>query len=750
MNKEAFLGRDVANKYHIDAFLGAGSFANTYLASDVELHNTPVAIKIYNKNATPQEIDEFKKEARLLTHTHHPHVIEFLDFNVEYLRYQGEDNKVMQSVHPFIVMEYANGGSLNGYQKSLAPLAPNEAVSLVTQAAMGISHVHSRGIIHRDIKPDNLLLNNNNVLLSDFGIAYIQNSSVLQQAIGTPAFMAPEQSYGNATTQSDQYSLGVVAYKLVTGKVPFNGNRMAILLAHQTQLPPEFSKMLPNGSKDMNETLRFLEEEIMKTLAKNPHERHPSVAAFGDSLERAYQRGMEEDGKQKRSFSGTTEQIVILGKDTDVEGVHEAPTDPFIVEESDLLTTIQLLLNSKDRYMERESGEKLRIDDSAVNYLVYSIYRFLSSPPYIADSALDILDSAATIAKMDEAERLTEAHVIKAIAQKYNIPESLLTIEGRDAKIRELKRLLTSTIIGQDAAVSEISRQFDLIAADLQDKQKPLFSALLIGPTGVGKTETTRIISNSFVENERNIIKVDMSRYNLSNSDVELFGTTGQNGLLINRVSSNPYSVIILENIENAHTDVLKKFLPILEEGMLFDVTGNSVNFRNTIILATSNLGAREAFEVAKAQGVLPNGDTKKWDEITKPIYEQALKMHAGFPPELLNRLSNVITYKPLLESAMGELVHRSVNAQASVLNEEYGVSLSMTPEVQDLLEKRGYSAEYGARYLQKTVEDALMANIASWLMDHDDEIQKGDILLVTSLPSENSEFAVEIKSGGE
>ncbi len=266
------IGQQIGN-YRLDRLLGHGGFADVYHGTHVYL-NTQAAIKLLHTQLDEEGIEAFRNESLTIAHLIHPHIVRVLDFDVE-------DNK------PFLVMDYAPNGSLRDRHPKGVPLPSATVVSYVKQVASALQYAHDQKLIHRDVKPGNMLLSHNNeVLLSDFGIALAAQSSRNQQTedvvIGTMSYMAPEQIQGKARPASDQYALAAVAYEWLSGAKLFRGSYIELVTQHLSAPPPAFVEHgvhIPVA----------VEQVIRRALSKDYHQRFPRVQDFAQALELAYQ-----------------------------------------------------------------------------------------------------------------------------------------------------------------------------------------------------------------------------------------------------------------------------------------------------------------------------------------------------------------------------------------------------------------------------------------------------------------------------
>lgn len=316
---------------------------------------------------------------------------------------------------------------------------------------------------------------------------------------------------------------------------------------------------------------------------------------------------------------------------------------------------------------------------------------------------------------------VTPEVVAQTVSQWTGIPVDKLS-ESESEKLLNLEKTLSESVVGQDEAVRAVSTAIRRARAGLKDPKRPIGSFIFVGSTGVGKTELCKSLARHVFGDEKDIITIDMSEYSEPNSVSKLIGAPPgfvgfeESGQLTEKVRRKPYSIVLFDEIEKAHKDIFNVFLQILDEGRLTDNRGRVVDFKNTIIIMTSNVGA----------DLIQNFSVPLSYEQMRQTFMIALKQ--TFRPEFLNRVDDIIVFHPLSFEATRKIAEIFVNNLAQRLKEN-GLTLEFTPSAIDLLAQQGYSAEYGARPLkrviQRTVEDKLSEALLAG------RISKGDCIRI-------------------
>lgn len=389
---------------------------------------------------------------------------------------------------------------------------------------------------------------------------------------------------------------------------------------------------------------------------------------------------------------------------------------PVFVDQPKDPEAIEILKGLKRQFT---SHHDIEVSDELLGLMVRLTNRYLPNLQQ-PDKAISILDAACARAKMAGSTELDRATLVQTIAAEAKIDPEFLEEDDSERFLR-LPDDLPILVLGQDYATRKVAEALIVAKADLQDPRKPLGSFLFLGPTGVGKTETGRALARLLHGTEEVLIRIDMSDFQEKHEVSKLVGAPpgyvgyGEEGRLTGAVRRKPYSIVMLDEIEKAHPEVLKRFLPVLEEGEILDGRNQRVSFRNTVMLMSSNLGVREATAKARAEGLDPHFDPVAWRQATQSVYEQILKSY--LPPELINRLDGWFIYNSLPRPIIEQLVMREVSVLSSRIKDKYGLTLAITDDLRAELADVGYNPEYGARELKRAVKEHLVTPLSGWLL---------------------------------
>ena len=302
--------------------------------------------------------------------------------------------------------------------------------------------------------------------------------------------------------------------------------------------------------------------------------------------------------------------------------------------------------------------------------------------------------------------------------------------EQESEKLLHLEDNLHKRIIGQDEAVSAVSRAIRRARAGLNEANKPIGSFIFVGPTGVGKTDLAKALAEAMFGDEKLMIRLDMSEFMEKHTVSKLIGAPpgyvgyddNNGGQLTERVRRKPYSVVLFDEIEKAHPDVFNILLQILDDGRLTDSKGRVVNFKNTIIIMTSNVGAGQIKKMSGLGFANPDADDG-YDDMKENIMEA---LRQSFKPEFLNRLDDIIIFRKLTKEEAGKICYKIIDGLRARLKDR-NISIELTPAAMDKLIDEGYSDEYGARPLkrvvQKRIEDRLSDEILAGRILHGEKV---------------------------
>jgi ATP-dependent Clp protease ATP-binding subunit ClpC len=308
--------------------------------------------------------------------------------------------------------------------------------------------------------------------------------------------------------------------------------------------------------------------------------------------------------------------------------------------------------------------------------------------------------------------------VAEVIAQMTGIPVNRVAAKEGE-KLLKMEEELTKHVIGQEDAVKKLVKAIQRTRVGLKDPQKPIGSFIFLGPTGVGKTEMAKVLATYLFDKEDALVRIDMSEYMEKFSVSRLVGAPPgyvgyeEGGQLTEKVRRKPYSVILLDEIEKAHPDVFNLLLQVLDDGILTDGLGRRVDFRNTIIIMTSNIGARDLKDFGSGIGFSTKSKSDNLDEQARSTIQNALKK--AFAPEFINRLDDIIIFNSLERADLHKIIDLMlIKLKARLVNLGYEVNL--TEKAKDFIADKGYDPQYGARPLnraiQKYLEDLLAEEI--------------------------------------
>jgi ATP-dependent Clp protease ATP-binding subunit ClpC len=338
-----------------------------------------------------------------------------------------------------------------------------------------------------------------------------------------------------------------------------------------------------------------------------------------------------------------------------------------------------------------------------------------------------------------------ESDIAEVIHMMTGIPVQRM-VQAETEKLRKMGDDLKGAVVGQQDAITKVVKAIQRNRVGLKDPKKPIGTFIFLGPTGVGKTELARSLARHMFDSEDALIRIDMSEYMEKFTVSRLIGAPPgyvgyeEGGQLTERVRRKPYSVILLDEIEKAHPDIYNILLQVLDEGMLTDGLGRKVDFKNTMIIMTSNIGARQLKDFGEGVGFATANRIENSEENNKAVIEKALKR--TFSPEFLNRIDDVVIFNSLTKEDIFEIIDilmKSVLVRLKAL----GFTMELTPEAKSFVADKGYDSQFGARPLHRAIQKYLEDPLAEQILNM--EIKDGDVL-VASLDEENQKVIFTTK----
>ncbi len=344
---------------------------------------------------------------------------------------------------------------------------------------------------------------------------------------------------------------------------------------------------------------------------------------------------------------------------------------------------------------------------------------------------------------------ITEEDIAEVINSMTGIPVRKM-VEAETEKLRKMSEDMKGMVVGQDEAISKVVKAIQRNRVGLKDPRKPIGTFIFLGPTGVGKTEMARSLARYLFDAEDALIRIDMSEYMEKFTVSRLIGAPPgyvgyeEGGQLTEKVRRKPYSVILLDEIEKAHPDIYNILLQVLDDGQLTDGLGRKVDFKNTIIIMTSNIGVRQLKDFGSGVGFATSSKVESQDEENKAVIEKALKR--TFSPEFLNRIDDVVIFNSLSRDNIFSIIDISMKGVLKRI-ENLGYGLELTEDAKNFLADKGYDQQFGARPLHRAIQKYLEDPLAEEILNMN--VRPGDILLV-ELDKEQDKLFFTVKKTEE
>ena len=341
-------------------------------------------------------------------------------------------------------------------------------------------------------------------------------------------------------------------------------------------------------------------------------------------------------------------------------------------------------------------------------------------------------------------EVVTEDNVAEVVAMMTGVPVQRIA-QNEGSKLIKMAEVLEGKVIGQEEAVKKVVKAIQRNRAGLKDPNKPIGSFIFLGPTGVGKTQLAKILSKYLFDNDDALIRIDMSEYMEKFAVSRLIGAPPgyvgyeEGGQLTEKVRRRPYSVILLDEIEKAHPDVFNLLLQALDDGQMTDSLGRKIDFKNTIIIMTSNIGARQLKDFGQGVGFSTAAKQETAGGHSKGVIESALKK--AFAPEFLNRIDDVVIFNSLTRDDIHKIIDIELDSLYGRIK-GLGYSIKISEEAKDFISDKGYDIEFGARPLKRAIQKYLEDPLAEEIIKS--PLTEGDIIEV-NFDKEKQEIKIKI-----
>ena len=327
---------------------------------------------------------------------------------------------------------------------------------------------------------------------------------------------------------------------------------------------------------------------------------------------------------------------------------------------------------------------------------------------------------------------VTENEIADVVSVWTKIPVRKLE-EGETERLKKLESILHERVVGQEEAVVAVSKAIRRGRVGLKDPKRPIGSFLFLGPTGVGKTELSKALAEAMFGSENALIRVDMSEYMEKHSVSKMVGSPpgyvgyDEGGQLSEKVRRNPYSVILFDEIEKAHPDVFNILLQVLDDGHITDAQGRKIDFKNTVLIMTSNAGAERIVEPKRLGFTVANDEKADYDNMKNNVMDEVKRM---FKPEFLNRIDEIIVFHALTRSNIEEIVDIMLSSINRRIESQMNITLHVTPKAKSWLIDKGYDQKYGARPLRRALQSNIEDKLAEEVLDGN--IRAGDKVTVS------------------
>ncbi len=447
--------------------------------------------------------------------------------------------------------------------------------------------------------------------------------------------------------------------------------------------------------------------------------------------------------KEAGTSEGKNAKIRVKAIDKDIADLKEKTHDIELRwgNEKELLGSIRELKKQLEQLRVDAENAEVKSDLAKAAEIRYGKIPELTSELSVKIKKIEKLQRSRRILK----ESITEQEIADVVSRWTGIPVNRM-LEEEAEKLGRMEEELKKRIVGQDDAVKKISDAVRRSRAGIADPNRPIGSFIFLGPTGVGKTELTKALAEFMFDTEKALIRVDMSEYMERHAVSKMIGSPpgyvgyDEGGALTETVRHRPYSVILLDEIEKAHPEVFNLLLQVFDNGRLTDSKGRVANFKNCVIVMTSNIGAQYIDKMEHIGFSSDRGNDEKEYNLAKEKVEESLKEH--FRPEFLNRIDDIIMFDILKPEAIKNIVGIQIDLVRTRLKER-GIELVLEESVMELLSKEGYDPHYGARPLKRLIQNKILTPIANFMIGKN--VMEGGMV---TIGVKNGEFTFDVKKG--
>lgn len=401
----------------------------------------------------------------------------------------------------------------------------------------------------------------------------------------------------------------------------------------------------------------------------------------------------------------------------------ERRMQPVMVEEPTIPQAISIIDQAKIIY---EKFHGIQISSEAVKQAVRLSVRYLTDR-FLPDKAFDLIDEAATIASAEGKDSITEEDIAQVLKDKTGIPVTTI-LKGDQERLDGLKEKLMNRVKGQEDAIDAIVDAVTIAQAGLQDENKPISSFMFLGPTGVGKTELSKALAEALFDDENAMIRFDMSEFKEKEDAAKLIGNraTKTKGQLTQAVKQKPYCVVLLDEVEKADGEVLDLFLQVLDDGRLTDSSGRLISFKNTIVIMTTNIGAKKIINKWELKGSFQHLTERDRQQFEKSMISE---LETEFRPEFLNRIENKLIFNLLEREIIEKITEKNLSEIEDRMRRQ-NMTLSYEPSLIQYLSDVGTDVKNGARPLERLIKRKVLAPISAKSLSLDKSRQTYNIHL--------------------